>query len=427
MKPLPDFLVDGTLKQAVDYLAERAAKVRTEGHTWAEKQALGLSDVMTSVGNVAKDPIVGKALLGGGIGALAGGASHYMGDQDGTPESKRKGMLGSALTGALAGGALGGGVGAVQKYWPAGAPKGPAGPAPAPTPDNFTVDPQYLRDHPEFAAKVQAAGSPSLRENAYHGLKRLGSVVTDNPIMAGVAGTTGLADLGTMYRNSAGLSRNAEFFRKGIEEAHGKASGLFASPERQELLKSLSEGPDAAARRAAALKAANPGLMSGFGGWTGLKERFNGLLSRGGSLNPDTPVADHLIKGKKMNAATSLLKKLTGSGHITAPEVATLESLATRNPSIMAAGGSSLKPGLQTLTREEARHLSQSGFRALREKGLVNKGLSTPARLLLYGAPLAAGATDFFGGGATQAKARHQTLEDLFNEANAAKAIKPGK
>jgi hypothetical protein len=419
MKLLPDSLVEGTLKQAVDYLAERAATVRTEGHTWTEKQALGGSDILTGLGDLAKDPIVSKALIGGGIGGLAGGASHYFGGGEADPKNKRRGVLSSALTGALAGGALGGGIGAAQKYWPSEAAppaykggkildKGTV------SPDNVKIDPEFLKANPDFAAKVEAAGAPSFRERAYHGLKGVGNVVADNPLLAGVAGGAGLMDLGTAYRNAAGLSRNPAHFLEGLKE-HIKNPTLFKG--REALLSSLAEG--SAADRAAAINKANPGLFKGFTGLGGLKERLSGLLSRGGSLNPDAPVHTFTPPaGSTAHPIDALRAKLGPTATITPAETAALDALKARHP-----GPSAAAAAAQNLTREEARHISQTGFRALREKGLANKGLSTVGRLGLYGVPLAVGAADYFGGGATETKNRAQSMAEMFEQARQAGAL----
>lgn len=114
-------LTDLTIKEALDYLAERVVVLRERGKTFREKQAQGGSDVFTALGDyVRKYPVASKALLGGGIGALAGAGTHLLpgGEQD--VRGKRRGMLSSALLGGLSGGALGFGVGMAQKHMPFG-------------------------------------------------------------------------------------------------------------------------------------------------------------------------------------------------------------------------------------------------------------------------------------------------------------------
>jgi len=417
-----DFLVDGTLKQAVDYLAERAAKVRTEGHTWTEKKALGLSDIMTSVGDVAKDPIVGKALLGGGVGALAGGASHYMGNQDGTPESKRKGMLGSALTGALAGGALGGGIGAAQKYWPSMGGGGPKVPTDGPgvftdltTGKKFSIDPKYVADHPDMVAKIEAASKPTVPEKALNVVRGVKSTLAENaPFSLYGGGLLGLHDIKTMYQNARGMGRDPRMFMTGLEQI-GKDHPMFATPERQAMIKNLMGGPDAAVERAKLLQNTNQGLFGGGRWFGGIRDLFSkGGLSGDKVVHNFTPPPTPGVP----DAVKAFRDKVQTSGPASAGTLKKLDALIKSH--------AKSAPGLPaTMSKADVRHVNTIGFRALREKNVMNKGLSTPARVFGYGLPMALDAAGYLGRGATEDKVRHETMAEMFKKMRAEGGLKP--
>jgi hypothetical protein len=163
--PLPlAELMEFTPEEVAGYLADRLKYVKTAGLTIEEKQANAVSDALSALGRfVAERPIVGKALLGSGIGALAGGATHLIGGNEYDPKAKRRGILSSALTGGLAGAAIGGGVGAIQHF-------GGSGGTPAPTtPTNefvhrgqrYRLSPETLRANPEIADRIRELTSGS--------------------------------------------------------------------------------------------------------------------------------------------------------------------------------------------------------------------------------------------------------------------------
>src|SRR4029077_9268503 len=170
-------LIAGDATSAAAYLAARGAQVRAAGGlNWAEKQANVLSDVLSGLGtSVSSNPVLGHALVGGGLGALAGAGSHYLGGDETDPNARRRGVLSSALTGGLAGAALGGGLGMVRRHFPGG-----AGHAPASVPDGGTpgvgefthggqryrIDPQALRNDPELLQRtLGASAGPGPIEN----------------------------------------------------------------------------------------------------------------------------------------------------------------------------------------------------------------------------------------------------------------------
>ncbi len=108
-------LLDGTLEQAVEALAVRATELSLRPPTYQEKRAAGLSDVLGGLGSAAQNnPSLASALLGGAVGAGAGGIHTALGNR-GKDESEQRGYLGSMLTGGLAGAAVGGGLGMAHK------------------------------------------------------------------------------------------------------------------------------------------------------------------------------------------------------------------------------------------------------------------------------------------------------------------------
>lgn len=167
-------LVAGDVEKAAAYLAGRRSAVRAGERTWAEKRADGASDVLSGLGKaVTSNPVLGKALIGGGLGALAGGASHYLGGDEGDPRAKRRGVLSSALTGGLAGAALGGGFGLAQRGLAgSGGAGGPQGGTPGVgefvhNGQRYRIDPQVLRNNPELLQRaISASSGPGLVESA---------------------------------------------------------------------------------------------------------------------------------------------------------------------------------------------------------------------------------------------------------------------
>lgn len=162
-------LIEGTLEQAIDALAQREVELRSRPATPLEKLA-SLSDILTSVGSsLRENPTLGHALLGSGVGALAGGGATMMGNAMRPPE-KRRSVLGGAMTGGLAGGAIGGGASLAAKGLSningggQGLQHGDAlQPGMFTDPETgkmMRIDPQTLRANPDLAAKVKALSQP---------------------------------------------------------------------------------------------------------------------------------------------------------------------------------------------------------------------------------------------------------------------------
>lgn len=124
--PLPTFLVNGTVKEAADYLARRQVAVRAGEVSPLTKIAAGIGDFLSSTWDrVSNSPTLANAMglakqypeaagaaLGGGLGGLAGAGSYYLGDEE---NRRNRGVLSSLLTGGLAGAAAGAGGGAMYR------------------------------------------------------------------------------------------------------------------------------------------------------------------------------------------------------------------------------------------------------------------------------------------------------------------------
>ena len=115
--PHKQFLVNGTLKEAIDVLAKRSVDIRSLGaprlsRTYFDKTAI-LGDLGQNIASKWEglDPAAQSALIGTGLGAGVGGiASMFDEDEDSS-------TAGSMLRGGIAGGAIGGGYGLLKKHW----------------------------------------------------------------------------------------------------------------------------------------------------------------------------------------------------------------------------------------------------------------------------------------------------------------------
>ncbi len=168
----PQF-VSGTLEEAVEALAKLAADCRTRPLTFVEKQALAGSDTLSALGRYIGTP-TGAALLGGGLGAAAGGIGTAFANR-GKPEGERRSVLSSALTGGLAGAAIGGGGVAAAKGLsglrdPGHAPvKG----APIPIPgSDLKLDPRVMTAMPDAHKRLQELAEPDWSERVMEPLSR---------------------------------------------------------------------------------------------------------------------------------------------------------------------------------------------------------------------------------------------------------------
>jgi hypothetical protein len=169
------------------------ARVIAGGH---EKRASGL---LTALGSAVRDnPMLGHALVGGGLGAAAGGAHSMLTRGEGEP---RKGVLRSMLTGGLLGGAVGGGIGATSKGL-AGlhSPGTPSTPKPGTFTDpgsgsKMTVDPKALASDPDLAGKLKHLSTPTLQTSLAGGAgSLLGGLHDAAPTTTSLAVPAAIAD-----------------------------------------------------------------------------------------------------------------------------------------------------------------------------------------------------------------------------------------
>lgn len=157
--------LSGTMAEAIEKLAEVASGRRSH----IEKTADGF---LSSLGSTIKDnPALSHALVGGGLGAAAGGISTAVSNR-GKDDSDRKGLLGSMATGGLMGAAAGGGVGLARQglsnLSAGGGGMGSDALKPGQYMDPATgkmmsIDPQALKNDPELHAKVKALTTPTLQ------------------------------------------------------------------------------------------------------------------------------------------------------------------------------------------------------------------------------------------------------------------------
>jgi len=156
-------LLDGTLQDAVEALAKRAADLRTRPVTVAEREKVAAADFLAGLGDwVKSNPLQAGSLLGGVAGAGLGGASTAFGNR-GKPEEQKRSVLSSMLTGGLAGTALGGGGALAYKGYQ-GMQTGQQGFQPgddlrpgefARDGQKFKIDPKVLRQNPGLHSEVR--------------------------------------------------------------------------------------------------------------------------------------------------------------------------------------------------------------------------------------------------------------------------------
>lgn len=185
-------LIDGTLGEAVEALAGRAAELRLRPVTYQEVREKRARDILSSVGRQFQDnPTLASTLLGGVAGAGLGGIGTGISNL-GKEKDERRSALGSALTGGLAGAALGGGIGLAGKAMGRlGGPGEPDAMRPGEfnDPDTGTrmrVDPEALKANPELARQARGLTEPA------------------NPIDRGVRGVVG-GGLSALTRAVPGL------------------------------------------------------------------------------------------------------------------------------------------------------------------------------------------------------------------------------
>lgn len=283
-------LIAGALDDAMEALAKLAADLRTRPATYAEKQAAGMSDVLSSLGGrLQENPIAGGTLLGGGLGAGVGAISTALGNR-GKEDYERKSLLGGTLGGGLAGAGLGAGAGMAYSGTKAmgknqGTGTGDATPfgemTDPTTGKKFQIDPKALKDNPHLGNQIRQLRQQSPPEktlatvggNIWNfgrramtaptlGLSHLlpkseqGDVSGNLPVSSAVLPGMAMADYAL---NSQGarlgerigwgavrprMSRNVDDLRRGLLGAVEGAKSTYSDAQK-ELMKRLTSGPSA--------------------------------------------------------------------------------------------------------------------------------------------------------------------------------------
>lgn len=198
-------LLNGSLEDAVRYLAKVAADRRTRPVTVREKMASPM-DFLSSLGDTVKNnPTLSHALVGGGIGAGLGGLSRAYGNSD-KPEGERKSLLGGLVQGGLAGAGVGAGVGATRSYLnrPAGGTGTPAADFTDPvTGDKYKTKPNVPAD---VIAKAKQLSSSSGQKRIAQGIGgALGEIHNEIPITSTAAAIAAPIDA-AMHMPGVGLT-----------------------------------------------------------------------------------------------------------------------------------------------------------------------------------------------------------------------------
>jgi hypothetical protein len=223
-------LLEGNLASAVEALAMLA--------TQPEKMA-GFNDYLTSLGNAVKDsPTLSHALVGGGVGAGIGGLGTLYNNSKKDP-SDRRSVLGSMLTGGLAGAGTGAGIGLARTglsgLTNASTEHESAKLAPGEFIDPATskrmkIDPAALKEN-GLTSKVRGLMAPSVTGIAAAGiLGGLEKVHDLAPLTTTLAAPVAAADL-AMHAPFVGAARTTakrlggywgeELLRRGIPDATG--------------------------------------------------------------------------------------------------------------------------------------------------------------------------------------------------------------
>jgi hypothetical protein len=214
----------GTTKEAADVLA-----VLFENRTDLQKNANWWDSLSSGVSSqFAKNPYATSALLGGGLGAAAMGASTAVNNAK-SPEKRKRSVLQSAILGASGGALAGMGVaGGIRGLNSAGGPdKLPANQYVDPvTGQRIQIDTDKLVKNPELMARIKDLTSPDLQERIYGGVSDAWKYVSrEVPVASRVMPVLGLLDAarylrpGTFTDVSPGEFKGKDataWFRRGI-------------------------------------------------------------------------------------------------------------------------------------------------------------------------------------------------------------------
>lgn len=232
-------LVNGTLEDAAEALSKVAAYRRVVPLSFAEKQALSVGDTLTGLGtHIKQNPILASTLLGGGLGAAAGGLGTAWSNKD-KPEHERKSLWQSMLTGGMAGAALGGGAGAAYKGLSNIGKPGEL-PAEGPTVDingrKLQLTPEALKQNPNLLQEVNDAQAPRAGDLLNEGFGAAATtgwnlIPSSWKFMAPLDAALHSKALRTGERFGVGYMRpehsvDPRHLRLGLEQAESKLPGL---------------------------------------------------------------------------------------------------------------------------------------------------------------------------------------------------------
>lgn len=339
-----DELLNGTMADAVEKLAELAAYHRT-----GPVVKTAAPEWLTSLGETVKaNPGLSHALVGGGLGAAALGANTALNNRGQDP-AKKKSVLGSMFAGGLAGAGAGAGVGlARQGLSDLKNPGGGISGTDALKPGQFTdpatgqrmaIDPKALKDHPELHAQVKQLTTPSLQSQVAGGIGGVLQGIKDKtPTTAPWVGAAMAGDA-LLHNPLFGLSRirpqqaggqiGKELFQQGIEGDKNLSDAL-----RKGINVTPSTGPAPTSGTDTHVQLNDKVNPSGWlrRNWEGLKGKLPGFTAnqptlgdtlggRGGSVDGARPVATISytpeVKGEKMikDPTTGEYHKTEDHGH----------------------------------------------------------------------------------------------------------------
>ena len=214
-----DNILAGSMADAVEALAKMAADLRTRPRTYAEKVAAGAADFLSSLGDSVKNnPALSHALVGGGLGAAAGGINTALNNR-GKDENSRKSTLSGLLGGGLAGAAVGGGVGMARtglaNMKQTGGISGGMGSdalkpgqfADPTTGQTMMIDPKALKENPDLHNQVRSLTKPTLQTTVAGGVAGLYEKMREQaPTTTGLLPWVAGADL-ALHGPGFGLAR----------------------------------------------------------------------------------------------------------------------------------------------------------------------------------------------------------------------------
>lgn len=392
-------ILDGTITEAIEMLAKRAADLRTRP-ALTEKRAAGMGEFLRPLGDaLGKNPELGGALLGGGLGAVGGGLHASIANRQRDP-ADRKSVLGSALTGGLAGGALGGGAGLAYRglqhfAGPQGIGHGDA------LQSNEFVDPETgqrmqidaaaLKSNPDLPRKLRELGTSNISTTAGRaalaGLQRLHDVAPVSTTAAGIA-----APIDALLHNPLfGIARRSAENISGkigrnLLSRGAEASKDMSSVLRDAIMKNTATGGTAPVENPPKTPGGSPTIVPGkritAAGKTsgkGVLEILGGKSTRGKGIGTALEV---------VHAPTEELERHTGSpGDITKQKITQPKEIKSEKMNWGELG--QLKAKGQEGSRWADRQLYRVPGTNFSYAGAKSLGRAMGGRAALYGLPIA--------------------------------------